>query len=143
MKEGVLDVVSRKRTSGEPVEVVGGGDEANMAERLREIAERLAGARIDLLGEETEVVGEADDLVEEFFAAFTTTGASEKKAVPSSARASQRRESGAPEPVLMPPARGRDCRRTPPSLLCACAWTPRPAVLGWSAPLWSSRLCVP
>jgi hypothetical protein len=56
-----------------------------MRERLREIAEQLAGARIDRFGEETEVVGDLHDLVEELFRAFIATGSSERTHEPEGA----------------------------------------------------------
>src|SRR3954451_18773924 len=42
-----------------------GGEERDVRQRLREIAEQLAGMHVDLLGEQSDVVAAADDVVEE------------------------------------------------------------------------------
>src|SRR6185437_14862978 len=52
----------------------GGGDQADVAERLREVAEQLAIRRVDLLGEKAEIVGVGDQLVEQLFGAIDLTG---------------------------------------------------------------------
>src|SRR5436309_2293881 len=63
-----LAVVSLPLRSGEAarlVDLVGGGDQADVAERLREVAELLAVRGVDLLREQAEVVRIAGELVEE------------------------------------------------------------------------------
>src|SRR5439155_26325566 len=63
-----LAVVSLPLRSGEAarlVDLVGGGDQSDVAEGLGEVAELLAVRRVDLLGEQAEVVRIAGELVEE------------------------------------------------------------------------------
>src|SRR5262245_12069710 len=52
------------------IDVPGGGDQADVAERLREVAHQLAGGDLDLLGEQAKVVGVAGEAVEELLGAF-------------------------------------------------------------------------
>src|SRR5436190_24302269 len=47
------------------VDLRGRGDEADVAERLREVAEQLAARRVDLLRDQAEVVRVADEPVEQ------------------------------------------------------------------------------
>jgi hypothetical protein len=54
-------------------EVPGGGDQTQVAERLREVPEQLAGARVDLLGHQPDVVYEAAEVLEERLGSFAAT----------------------------------------------------------------------
>ena len=48
-----------------PVQVRGSDDQPDVAEGLRCVAQQLAGGGVDLLGEQADVVGVADELVEQ------------------------------------------------------------------------------
>src|SRR6185312_16616421 len=55
----------------------GGGDEAHVGEGLREVADRLAGAGADLLGEEPDVVRVLAELLEELLRLVVVPGVGE------------------------------------------------------------------
>src|SRR5207302_10570491 len=55
----------------------GGGDHADVRERLRKIADRLAARRLDLLGEEIDVVGAAEQPLEQRLGLLAPAGVGE------------------------------------------------------------------
>src|SRR5438552_1793030 len=63
-----------------------GVDQADVAERLREVAEQFAGLRIDLFGEQSDVVHEGDRVLEHGFGALDLTGLSQRLGEPEGAQ---------------------------------------------------------
>src|SRR5438128_4346013 len=68
------------------VERHAGGDHADMRERLREIADGLAARRLDLLGEEPDVVGAAEQALEQRLGLLAPAGVGEVLGRPEAAR---------------------------------------------------------
>jgi hypothetical protein len=79
-------------------EVLSGGDQTHVAERLREVPEQLAGAWVDLLGQEPDVVREAAGVLEERLGSFTATRPREAADKPE--RADDERSLAAAETVV-------------------------------------------
>src|SRR5207244_6128755 len=65
---------SRRRETFRLGDCPRGVDQADVAERLREVAEHLARAWLDFLGEQADVVGERDRLLEDASGAVDLTG---------------------------------------------------------------------